>query len=323
MENKYANRPDLFFKHQLQSNFKNETFNKISISNIISSNITEFYTSFNRKKFKVVNELLKIIYLLFIRDLYVYAKFHFKTSQVPLLKNKIIIEAISDEIRLRGFWLPVAREYKKDNLYILTEDLKLYNKYKTDFNIIIPYSFNFLLWIKSRFYIISKIIKFYNLIKTKENNTNFIALKLRVLGDVICQINSIVKSDELTKSYNPTSFLTIWDLHPLGAVYCSVFKKYNIPSITFIHGAIGVNSLIEFIPLIADYIISWGKHNTSLLKLNGIKPNKILECGCTRMTEYLDPNIDQIKIDKLNLKIDLEKKSYLFFEYRNYSKKVD
>ena len=116
MENIYANRPDLFFKHQLQSNFKNETFNNISISNIISSNITEFYTSFNRKKFKVVNELLKIIYLLFIRDLYVYAKFHFKTSQVPLLKNKIIIEAISDEIRLRGFWLQVAREYEKDGV---------------------------------------------------------------------------------------------------------------------------------------------------------------------------------------------------------------
>jgi hypothetical protein len=113
MENKYANRPDLSFKHQLQSNFKYETFNKISISNIISSNVTEFYTSFARKKFKVVNELLKIIYLLFFRDLYVYAKFYFKTSQDTLLTNRIIIEAISDEFRLRGFWLPVAREYKK------------------------------------------------------------------------------------------------------------------------------------------------------------------------------------------------------------------
>lgn len=307
MDNKYETRPDLKFKHYLQKKFRNEFFNNISISRIMAANITQSYLSFERKKFKALNEFIKIIYLLFVRDIYVYLKFFIKTVQPTLLPKKIIIEAISDQARLRDFWLTTASTYKKNEFYIMTEDLKIYNKYRLTYNIIIPFKFNFILWIKSRFQIISNLIDYYKLIIVKDNCFNYFSFKLRILYDIIYQINRSIKSDYFIKKYNPSCYLTIWDLYPLGAVYCNVFRKFQLPSITFIHGAIGVKSLIEFVPLNADYIISWGKHNTKLLSLNGVDRNAILESGCPRMTEYLGPDKNQIKVDKYNFKINSEK----------------
>ena len=312
MEDKYITRPDLKFKYYLQIKFRDEFFNNISISRIIAANVTKSYLSFERKNFKILNELLKIIYLLFFRDFYLLFKFSLLTKPFPNLKNKIIIEAISDQSRLKGFWLTTARAFKKNEFYIITEDLKIYNKYRLKYNVIMPYNFNLILWIKSRFYIIQNFIKYYKLIKVEDNSHNYFSFKLRILYDIIYQIHSSVKSDFFIKKYNPSCYLTMWDLYPFGAVYCNAFRKFQLPSITFIHGAIGVKSLIEFVPLNADYIISWGEHNTKLLSLNGVDPNAILECGCTRMTEYLGPNNNQIKIDKNNFKINSEKKVICF-----------
>jgi len=307
MEDKYITRPDIKFKHYLQIKFRDEFFNNISISRIIAANLTQSYLSFERKKFKILNELLKIIYLLFFRDFYLLIKLSLLTKPFTNLKNKIIIEAISDQSRLKGFWHTVARTYKKNEFYILTEDLKVYNKYRLKYNVIMPYNFNLFLWIKSRFYIILNFANYYKLIKIEDNSHNYFSFKLRILYDIIYQISSSIKSDFFIKKYTPSCYLTMWDLYPFGAVYCNAFRKFQLPSITFIHGAIGVKSLIEFVPLNADYIISWGKHNTKLLSLNGVDRNAILECGCTRMTEYLGPNNNQIKIDKNNFKINSEK----------------
>lgn len=312
MEDKYITRPDLKFKHYLQIKFRDEFFNNISISRIIAANLTQSYLSFERKKFKILNELLKIIYLLFFRDFYLLIKLSLLTKPFTNLKNKIIIEAISDQARLKGFWLTTARAFKKNEFYIITEDLKIYNKYRLKYNVIMPYNFNLILWIKSRFYIILNFIKYYKLIKVEDNSHNYFSFKLRILYDIIYQIHSSVKSDFFIKKYNPSCYLTIWDLYPFGAVYCNSFRKFNLPSITFIHGAIGVKSLVEFLPLNADYIISWGKHNTNLLQSNGVEIRNILECGCTRMIEYSGPDIQQIKIDKDTFKINSEKKVICF-----------
>ena len=312
MVDEYINRPDLKFQHYLQKKFKNEFFNNISISKIIAASVSQSYLSFERKKFKALKEFLKIIYLLFFRDIYLYLKYCAKIVEPAFMQNKIIIEAISDQARLRGFWLTSAKAYKKNEFYILTEDLKIYNKYRLKYNIIIPYKFNLILWIKSRFYIILNFTNYYKLIKVQDDSFNHLSFKLRLLFDIINQINNSIKSDYFIKKYTPSCFLTFWDLYPFGAVYCNSFRKFNLPSITFIHGAIGVKSLVEFLPLNADYIISWGKHNTNLLKSNGVKMKNILECGCPRMIEYLGPDIDQIKNDKNKFKINSEKKVICF-----------
>ena len=308
MMNEYINRPDLYVKHELQENFKNENFRNVRISKIIASNITQSYLSFEKKKFNLVKELFSIFYLIFIRDLYVFVKFYFRIKKRIDSNNQIIIEAISDESRLRGFWLPIAKKYKKDGCLIITENLHVYNKYSSEFNVIIPYKFSFLLWIKSRCYILLRLFKFYRLAKVQDNYTHFFALRIRIVADIIYQINSVVRADKVVKNYRPISFLTIWDLYPIGAVFCNVFSSYKLPSVTFIHGSIGIKSLIEFIPLNADYIISWGNYNTNLLKSNGINSKKILECGCPRMTEYVLAKKEEIDKDKDTFNVSKERK---------------
>ena len=62
MMNEYINRPDLYVKHELQENFKNENFRNVRISKIIASNITQSYLSFEKKKFNLVKELFSILY---------------------------------------------------------------------------------------------------------------------------------------------------------------------------------------------------------------------------------------------------------------------
>ena len=312
MMNSYINRPDLYVKHELQENFKNENFRNVRISNIIASNITQSYLSFRKKKFKIAKELSNIFYLIFIRDLYVFVKFYFKIKKEIVSKDQIIIEAISDESRLRGFWLAIAKKYDRCGCLIITEDFDVYYRYNTDFNVIIPYKFDCLLWIKSRFYILLRLFKFYRLAKVQDNYTHFFALRVRIVADIIYQINNVVKADKIVNDYKPSSFLTIWDLYPIGAVFCNVFSSYKLPSITFIHGAVGIKSLIEFIPLNADYIISWGKYNTNLLISNGINSKNILESGCPRMTEYIPSMKVEVNKDKSSFNIELERKVICF-----------
>ncbi|MDC0296337.1 CDP-glycerol glycerophosphotransferase family protein [Akkermansiaceae bacterium] len=307
MEDKYIDRPDLKFKHDLQKNFKDEFFNHISVSKIIAANLTQSYLSFGRKKFKTLNELLKLIYLLFLRDFYYFIKCCLHTGAFPNTKNSILIEAISDQARLREFWLTVADTYKQNECCIITEDFKVYKKFRYKYNVIVPYRFNLTLWVKSRIYIMLNLSPYYKLIYVGDNTHNHFSFKLRVLHDIFHQINSSIKSEYFIRKYNPSCYLTMWDLYPFGAVYCNVFRKFQKPSITFIHGAIGIKSLIEFVPLNADYIISWGKHNTDLLIKSGLDSNKILECGCTRMKAYVGHDNNEIQIDRDIFKINSEK----------------
>ncbi len=278
----FRDREDLQVLQRVRGIFKNQHYGSIEIWRLFGANVTLKYWE-KRQNIKDNGcSFFLFFYFYFFRDFLQLFKHYFQTSINECNKNPVIIEALADDPRVSGFWLPVARVYKKESIIILTNDFNIAKKYQSEFNVMFLCRFSIFEWIKSRLFIISFLSK--NIVFLHRNRKRFEPISLfELLNILIIQINTIVKTKWIINKVYPVAYLTIWDWYNLGSAAINTFKSYKILTFTFIHGAAGKEALKEFLPLNADYILSWGKHNTKSLIELGLHSSQILEVGCPRI----------------------------------------
>jgi hypothetical protein len=282
-------REDLKILSNVRNALRHIRYGRIELWRLFGANITLQYWEGALGKTKISAVLIQLINLFFLTDFKKYFRHRHSTFNYKGDERPLIIEALSDDEKLRGFWLPVAQALGKNKSIIVTEDIAIYEKYKQDFNVLLLAHFSIVEWLKSRFFIAYSFFTHFIFYLTKKQKEKITPLSILSLFSVfIEQINRVVKFKWVIETIKPSGYLTIWDWYAMGSAGTAVFKSYALPTFTFIHGAAGKDALVEFVPLNADYIFSWGKHNTQNLIELGVKREQILEDGCPRMTAFLD-----------------------------------
>ena len=287
MSNLYHDRPELKTLDYCRDFVRHLKYGQVELWRLLGSNLTLNHWELSKGKTNQNQGWGHFFYLFLVRDfLQLYKHWHLNTKDYS---QAFIVEALSDDKKLNGFWLPVAQCLKKDKVVLLTESMSVYTAYADKFDVIVPTKFSVADWLKSRVLILRVLITFLF------NNTKDHPLSIQPFNNIaivnllVEQINRVIKLQWIAKNVHPKGYLSIYDWYPLGSAACTAFRKYKIPTLTFIHGAVGKQSLIDFTPLNADYIISWGKHNTrTLIEYGNITAKQIIEGGCPRMYPYFD-----------------------------------
>jgi hypothetical protein len=310
-------RTDKDILNLLKTILRDDRYLDIPLANVIGANITLIYrqgllTKKPRSKLRLV---LIFIYLFLIKDIvgYVLSICNITNQQKhDELTNKIIIEALSNESRLRGLWLPLAEKLGKENCILIVPRNDMVNEY-SNFNVISINNLKLNRWFYSRLYFAKNYLKWYKKVKIIKKeyiylNANF---QIEIILTLLTQISLIEKTDWFCQKYHPKSYVSIWDWYYFGSVFCTVFKRYNIPTYTFVHGAIGKNSVDEFIPLNAQYVFTWGNYSSNLFIDNGISKERVLQVGIQRIKQCV--TISELKIVEIKKRfnINIEQKILL------------
>jgi phosphohistidine swiveling domain-containing protein len=293
----FRERRDLVVLNCIRSAFKNQFFLDIEIWRLLGTNVTLSYWERSKGNTTKYNAVFYFLYYFFFVDFIRLLKLRKYNKGSHIEQIGVFVEALSDEARVRGLWLPVVEGYVTGNAAIITNKKELYNKYQNDHKVLILKSFSFFKWIKSRWFILKFIIKNFKFLFIEKKKFQPLS-SFGLINIVILQISTILKFDWLIIKYNPRAYLTIWDWYALGSAAVNTFKSYKIPTFTFIHGAAGKEALKEFLPLNADYILSWGKHNTKSLIELGLHHSQILEVGCPRMHQNSSYYVEMEQVDK-------------------------
>lgn len=298
----FRERRDLIVLNNLRDAFKNQFYGSIEIWRLLGANVTlKYWEKFVFKKNKK-SAIIYLFYFLFFVDFIRLFKFKKYKTRLIFNENPLFVEALSDNVRVNGFWLPVMENYEVGKAVLVTDKIEIYNKYKNLFSVYPLVSFSFVEWILSRIFIFTFVLKNFIFLFFKKKVFHPIT-SIELINIFILQINSIIKFKWAIKQIKPKAYLSIWDWYDLGSVGTSVFKSKGLPTFTFIHGAAGKKSLKEFIPLNADYIFSWGQYQTLSLCELGTDRNKILQCGCPRMKEFKDFTIEKSDEKRLSILI--------------------
>jgi CDP-Glycerol:Poly(glycerophosphate) glycerophosphotransferase len=297
-------RADIDFLKELKILLKNERYSDILLTNVLGTNVTLTFwmgrlTQKPRKRYRLI---LLYLYFLFIKDIFKYIKSGFSKSNSKdntILTDKIIIEAQSHESRIKNLWFPVAKKLGKERCLVLTSNDQ-YTEYESELNYIHLDNIKLNNWLYSRFYILKNAIRWYRKIGRLKLAFPFLnkRFRLEIILILIIQINNIEKVEYFRKKYTPKSYVSIWDWYYLGSAFCSVLKKYRTPTFTFVHGAIGKNSMREFAPLNAQYVFTWGNYSSKLFLERGTPKDCIFSVGIQRIQKFktkLESEVSKIK----------------------------
>lgn len=281
----FRKRHDLLLLSRLRDEFKNQYYGTIEVWRLFGANVTLNVWESHKAKASRKSQILYFIYFFLIKDIFEYFKHHKKNGSILMDKRSLIVEAISDDKRINGFWLPIVENYYFNEVILVSDNISIYEKYSSQFRVQLLIKFDIFDWIGSRIFICRFIFRnFYFLFFQK--SLFYPISSIQIFNILILQINTVTKFKWLVKKFAPKGFLTLWDWYDIGSAGTAVFKSNKLPTFTLIHGAAGKESLKEFLPLNADYIFSWGKYHTESLCDLGIDRKKILQCGCQRMEDF-------------------------------------
>jgi hypothetical protein len=282
----FNERLDLKVRDAIREQLKSQCFGNIEIWRLFGANITlTIWQNYKNPKQPIsfIIDFVYFIYFLLLRDILKW-RFNKRCGSVKIITNPVVIEAISDEKRFRGLWLPVAEQFNNRDLLLVTPDENIYKKYKSDYNVQIINKFFVFDWFLSRIEILKFIYNNFNFIFFKKIKSPISGLDL--LNIYIKQLDYVIRYKHIVQTFKPSCYVTTWDWYYLGSAGTMVFNSNNLPTFTFIHGAGGKDALDEFVPLNADYIFSWGKINTKALIELGVASDSILEVGCPRLKPF-------------------------------------
>ncbi len=93
------------------------------------------------------------------------------------------------------------------------------------------------------------------------------------------QVNRLGGILALERHLQPRALVVPWDREPLSAVLCAALGARGVPTVSFVHGAFGVQNHRSFLPLGARYLFTWGEVQNELLQAAGVAPERLLPVG--------------------------------------------
>lgn len=133
-------------------------------------------------------------------------------------------------------------------------------------------------------------------------------IKYLLLGQFLWQLYYIKAVENLVKTFNIKTMVSIDDWIPICRSIIFAGKRYNIPSLTIQPGVLAATGGFCYVPIIADKFAAWGKITKEEMIKWGANPKKIEITGNPR---FIRP--EKKNNMELRQKFRLDKDKYLIF----------
>jgi hypothetical protein len=260
---------------------RDDVFRSVRLGDVLGSSITvsSWHGSFTTNPPSRFSPAGSSLYYLWGKQLRAFGK-RIRPESLPA--GRICIEILSSELRFKRFWQPIVEQLGADRcLFVLANRrlrLELPSSYVTVALDEIPVD-----WSDLRRWLLPRYARWRQQLKnaTTDFGLNTSSVK-QLLNILIVQTIRISASHELGKGLQPTAFLSTWDQSSIGAPLCAALRSQGIPTYTLVHAAIGRQSLPEFVPLNAQYVMVWGETQRELFLDAGVEDSRIIVTGCQR-----------------------------------------
>lgn len=105
------------------------------------------------------------------------------------------------------------------------------------------------------------------------------AARWRLAAQLVAQVGKVGQVLRLQQRYSPRAAVVNWDRAPVGAALCAVLASRGIPTFTLVHGAFGAQNHVAFLPLAAQYVLTWGEVQAGLLRRAGVPAERLIPVG--------------------------------------------
>lgn len=105
------------------------------------------------------------------------------------------------------------------------------------------------------------------------------AARWRLAAQLVAQVGKVGQVLRLQQRYSPRAAVVDWDRAPVGAALCAVLASRGIPTFTLVHGAFGAQNHAAFLPLAAQYVLTWGDVQADLLRRAGVPAERLIPVG--------------------------------------------
>lgn len=216
-------------------------------------------------------------------------------------KNKGLITFISSRPHLFKINHTIWKNSQADELLCLVKDrksLKGFNSSKEPISLSIEDlpSIDLKEWRKSFNKIIQSISKVIRSFLLENNLPSFVGR--RIINVLITQTQYLTAFDLLLKSLQPKFVLVECDRYNWCSSLILAANKLNVPTFTMMHGV--VNYQFGYIPILADYLFSWGNRQKELLKQYNGDAERIIVTGATQLDSSIKVSKKSIR-EKLNI----------------------
>jgi hypothetical protein len=120
----------------------------------------------------------------------------------------------------------------------------------------------------------------------------------RIINILITQTQYLTAFDFLLKSLQPKFVLVEHDRYNWCSSLILAANKLNIPTFTMMHGV--VNCQFGYIPVLANYLFSWGHRQKELLKQYNGNADRIIVTGATQLDASIKASKKSVR-EKLNI----------------------
>lgn len=195
------------------------------------------------------------------------------------LQRRVLVAGLHPQDRSRRWWQPLAGTLGPDRCLLLAAGrsqlkqppLELPRLAVTDF----PAA-----WATTRVWVLRRLPRWLRELRGVCAELGFDPpARWRLAAELVAQVNRLGSILALERYLKPRALVVPWDREPFSAALCAALGGCGVPTVTFVHGAFGVQNHRSFVPLGARYLFTWGEVQNELLRTAGVEPERLLTVG--------------------------------------------
>jgi hypothetical protein len=202
-------------------------------------------------------------------------------------QQRIAIEVDGTDPKVSGFWYPVAKLLGPGKCILVLRSRRLAAAIPEGFTAVAADDVR-VQWSPHRHWVRKRLGRWKEgLRKISTEHRLAPSAPVCLLALLVSQVYRLAQAKALARSLGPRAFLSTWDHGSLAGPLCAVLSRQGVPTFTMIHGAIGLESMEEFAPLVADTVLVWGDYQRGLFTGAGVAASRIRRVGLQRMKRPL------------------------------------
>lgn len=277
--------PERRLLREIQELTKGDELDGVPLSEVLGAEFSTHWWAgrFTGRAPSVAAARLQLAYQLWGRTIREAVKPKDMTLMTKDNQRRIAIEVDGTDPRLSGFWYPVAKLLGPGKCTLVLRSRRLAGTVPAGFTAIAADEAG-VDWAPYRRWVHQRLGRWKEgLQKISTEHRLAIAAPDLLLALLVSQVYRMGQAASLAHLLRPRAFLSTWDHGSLAGSLCWVLRTRCVPTFTMVHGAIGVESMAEFAPLVADTVFVWGEYQRELFLAAGVADSRIRLTGFQRM----------------------------------------
>lgn len=195
------------------------------------------------------------------------------------LQRRVLVAGLHPQDRLRRWWQSLAEALGPDRCLLLAAGRSLLNQPPLELPRLAVTDFP-AAWLATRVWVVRRLPRWLSGLRAVCAELGFDPpARWRLAADLVSQVNRLGSILALDKHLQPRALVVPWDREPFSAALCAALGTRGVPTVTFVHGAFGVQNHGGFLPLGARYLFTWGEVQNELLGAAGVARERLLPVG--------------------------------------------